>query len=143
MKARRMPYRRPPQTTGAMNMTPFIDVLLVLIVMLLLSVPIATHSLEVPLPAPGKTKFEIEAQNSVTIDGADHLFWNGQALSQDDLGAQLVAAASMAEQPLIRFEPEPLASYDRSARMIALIKDSGVTTFAFAGNEKHRTFAGR
>ncbi|MXP30807.1 biopolymer transporter ExbD [Erythrobacter jejuensis] len=123
-----------------MNMTPFIDVLLVLIVMLLLSIPIATHNLEVPLPGKGLVKFAVQAQNSVTIDRSDRLFWNGNKLSRDDLGAQLTAAAGLEDQPVIRFEPEALASYDRSAKTIALIKDSGIEKFAFVGNERYREF---
>ena len=132
-------YFRPPPTSGSMNMTPFIDVLLVLLVMLMLSIPARFHSLDVPLP--GKAAFApVRAQNAITIDAADGLYWNGTPMTRAMLQAQLAQAAAMAEQPIVRFEPDAEASYDRSARTIALIKDSGIETFAFVGNERHRAF---
>ncbi|WP_284123769.1 ExbD/TolR family protein [Parerythrobacter aestuarii] len=135
-------YRKPPlaRTTGEMNMTPFIDVLLVLIVMLILSVPILQHNLEVPLPAAGPTNLPVQASNTVAIDRQDRLYWNGMPVDRDTLGAQLTATARHPDKPAVRFQPDAYASYDRSAKTIALIKDSGVTKFAFVGNEQHREF---
>ena len=46
----------------------------------------------------------------------------------------------MAVEPELQFEPEPLASYDLSAKVLQLIKVSGVTKFGFVGNERYRTF---
>jgi len=130
---RRAGFNSPKRTKfaepmGEMNTTPLIDVLLVLIIMIIITIPMATHSLEVPL-ATGKGKF-----------AEDQLLWNGQPLSQQELINQLVTATSQAEEPLLRFEPDALASYDRSAKTIALIKDAGVTKFAFVGNHKYRDF---
>lgn len=122
-----------------MNVTPFIDVLLVLIIMLIMVVPLATHSLEIPLPN-GKGKFEVRAANTVTIDAQDRLYWNGQALTRQDLLNQLASSARDPRDPVLRFEPNGLASYEASARTIALIKDSGVKNFAFIGNDRHKDF---
>lgn len=128
--------RRP---MGEMNVTPFIDVLLVLLVMLIMIVPIATHSLEVPLPT-GKGEFETRDINTVSIDAGDRLYWNGQQLSRQQLLNQLATSAELAQKPLLRFEPDANASYDISARTIALIKDSGTENFAFIGNHLHKDF---
>ncbi len=124
---------------GEMNTTPLIDVLLVLIVMIIITVPIATHSFEVPLPG-GPAKFEIRDANTVTIDARDRLYWNGQNVTRQDLLDQLAASTKLPEEPTLRFEPDARASYDRSAKTIALIKDSGVTRFAFVGNHRYREF---
>ena len=135
-------YRNPPlaRTTGQMNMTPFIDVLLVLIVMLILSVPILQHNLEVPLPAPGPVTQPVLSTNVVSIDTGDRVYWNGSIMTPEALEAQLNAAATDPSEPAVRFEPAANASYDRSARTIALIKDAGVEKFAFVGNEQYREF---
>lgn len=141
MQRRKLYFTRLPKaTTGEMNMTPLIDVLLVLIVMLILTVPVMTHTTEVDLPAAGPPSLAIAERNAVTIDAQDRLFWNGQPVSSETLEAQLVAAARQPDQPEIRFEPAAAASYDRSAKTIALIKDSGVGKFAFVGNERYREF---
>lgn len=121
------------------NTTPLIDVLMVLVIMFIITVPILTHTLEVPLPN-GKGAFAIQDTNIVSIDRQDRLFWNGHQLDRQGLLNQLAASAGQAIQPVIRFEPAPDASYDTSARTIALIKDSGIDSFAFVGNEKYRSF---
>ena len=142
-----MPYPRRKSAAisgpmSQMNITPLIDVMLVLLIMFIIAIPLASHALLVPLP-DGKGRFEIAVENTIRIDAQDRLFWNGQNLDQQELLNQLASAAALPEQPLIRFEPDPVASYDRSARTIALIKDSGVERFAFTGMERYRAFDGR
>ena len=139
-----MPYRirsKPMamRPMSEMNITPLIDVMLVLLIMFIIVIPIATHALAIPLPN-GKGIFRTEAINTVHIDARDRLYWNGQSLDRQQLLNQLAGAAALTDQPQIRFDPDPRASYDRSASTIALIKDSGIEKFAFIGNERYRAF---
>lgn len=139
-----MPYgmRRSPTHQpmfSDMNVTPFIDVLLVLLIMFIMVIPIATHALLIPLP-DGRGKFEVRDTNVVHIDRNDALYWNGNALDRQELLNQLVTAAEADPQPTLRFEPDARASYATSARTIALIKDSGTENFAFVGNERYKDF---
>ncbi|WP_324829049.1 ExbD/TolR family protein [Qipengyuania zhejiangensis] len=139
-----MPYTARRQAHSAMpmsemNITPLIDVMLVLLIMFIIVIPMAVHTLAIPLPT-SEGRFETQAVNTVHIDARDQLYWNGQSLDRQELLNQLASAATMPSRPLIRFEPDALASYERSASTIALIKDSGVETFAFVGNEKYRAF---
>ena len=124
-----------------MNITPLIDVMLVLLIMFIMVIPIATHSLLVPLPN-GKGDFDTLPTNTVRIDAADRLYWNGNVLDRQQLLNQLAEAATLPEQPLVRFEPDRSASYARSSATIALIKDAGIERFAFVGNERYRDFNG-
>ena len=140
-----MPYPRSSRTVigqpmSEMNITPLIDVMLVLLIMFIIVIPIATHALAIPLPN-GKGIFRTEVINTVHIDARDRLYWNGQSLDRQQLLNQLAGAAALTNQPQIRFDPDPRASYDRSARTIALIKDSGIEKFAFVGNERYRAFS--
>ncbi len=126
---------------GDMNVTPFIDVLLVLLIMLIMAVPIRVHETSVDLPTePCRTCPMNPDTNTVFISANDDLLWNGVAVTSDQLRAQVERASAMETQPLLRFEPAPLASYDTSARTIALIKESGAESFAFVGNAQHREF---
>lgn len=130
--------RRP---MSEMNVTPFIDVLLVLIIMLIMVVPIATHKTEVDLPSGPCLECRANPlENTVVIDAADQLFWNGQPMSREQLSANIALASAMEEPPLLRLEPDAYASYDRSAKTIALIKDAGAENFAFIGNHRHKDF---
>ncbi len=126
---------------GDMNVTPFIDVLLVLLIMLIMAVPIKVHETSVDLPTePCRTCSMNQDANTVFITAEDELLWNGVAVSSDQLRVQVAAASAMETQPMLRFEPAPLASYDMSARTIALIKEEGADGFAFVGNARHKDF---
>lgn len=133
---RAVPLSRP---MSEMNITPLIDVMLVLLIMFIMVIPIAAHSLLIPLPN-GEGRFPVLGVNTVHIDANDRVFWNGNELDRKDLLNQLASAAKAPDGPLVRFEPDARASYDRSAKTIALIKDSGVERFAFIGNERYRDF---
>ena len=135
--ARRSPS--PESYFSDMNVTPFIDVLLVLLIMFIMVIPIATHALLIPLPS-GPGDREILEENVVHIDRKDRLYWNGNEMDRQRLLNQLASAAALKDQPVVKFEPDALASYHTSASTIALIKDSGIENFAFVGNHKYRTF---
>lgn len=142
MTARHMAAMRiKRRSIGEMNVTPFIDVLLVLLVMLILAVPIKVHETTVELPGDEcigcVTKPDI---NTVRITAQDRLLWNGTEVRPDQLRAQVAAASALESQPLLRFEPDANAGYDRAAHTIALIKESGAKSFAFVGNEQYREF---
>ena len=123
---------------GDMNVTPFIDVLLVLLIMLIMAVPIKLHETQVDLPSTDCIDCVSNAgENTIFITAQDELLWNGVPVTAEQLRTQVAAAAAMPEEPLLRFEPAALASYDKSARTIALIKESGATRFAFVGNHKY------
>ena len=132
--------RKASPPMGAMNVTPFIDVLLVLLIMIILAVPIKVHETKVDLPTTPCTACEIGETNVVAITAQDQLLWNGTKVSADQLREQIALALAQPTEPTLRFEPDALASYDRSARTIALIKEAGATRFAFVGNGRYKDF---
>ncbi|MEL7445715.1 MAG: biopolymer transporter ExbD, partial [Pseudomonadota bacterium] len=125
-----------------MNVTPFIDILLVLVIMLIMSVPIAVNNTEVDLPTPAPCVGCVTNpdENTIFIGSDDQLYWNGRAVDPSQLRSQVAFAHSIEDEPLLKFEPASLASYDQSSRTIALIKDSGANKLAFIGNAQHREF---
>ncbi|MCZ8135638.1 MAG: biopolymer transporter ExbD [Porphyrobacter sp.] len=134
-------YAPRPRPMGEMNVTPFIDVLLVLLIMLILAIPAPVHVTPVDLPSErAKPMLPVLEQNTIAIDAADRLLWNGTAVSPDTLRLQVAAASARGDQTLLRFAPDAAASYDTAARTIALMKEEGAESFAFVGNEKHRDF---
>lgn len=121
-----------------MNVTPFIDVLLVLLIMLILAIPQPVHVTAVDLPSEPKALLPIRDTNTIVITDTDALLWNGAEVTPAQLGAQVAAASAMEEEPVLRFEPAALASYDRASRTIALINDNGASAFTFAGLSQYR-----
>ncbi|MEL7199905.1 MAG: biopolymer transporter ExbD [Pseudomonadota bacterium] len=135
---------KPDETTPMldMNMTPLIDVLLVLLIMFIITIPIATNSVEIDIQ-PG-TPIDIPppdtVKNKIVITNQDALLWNGKDVNMQELAALLDATTRMTPEPELQYEPEAQASYDRSVRVLNMVEQSGVTKFGFVGNEKYREF---
>lgn len=124
-----------------LNTTPLIDVLLVLLILFVITVPAATHNLEVPLPSDTRGTPPINpTRNTVTIDPAGIVAWNGTAVSQPSLAALLVGTTHLVPEPELRFEPTGQAPYDAAARTLQTIRGSGVRGFGFVGNERYADF---
>lgn len=126
---------------GEINTTPLIDVMLVLLIMFVITIPAATHSLDVDLPVDcSDCPMPDPLKNKIVIDAADTIRWNGEPVSSNQLATLLAATREMPVEPELQFEPAPAASYDASAHALGVIERSGVTKFGFVGNERFRRF---
>ena len=126
-----------------MNMTPLIDVLLVLLIVFIMSIPIATHSVAIDLPVadPNPPPNMVDPiKNKIVLTPNNEILWNGTPITPNTLVANLQTSLTYSVEPELQFEPEAAASYDLSAKVLNIIKGSGVTKFGFVGNEKYRVF---
>jgi len=125
-----------------MNMTPLIDVLLVLLIMFIITIPVATHAVNIDLPQPSESPTDNvdPVTNKIVLTPQGEILWNGAAINQNQLVANLQETLRFSVEPELQFEPEANASYDLSAKTLELIKASGVTKFGFVGNEQYRSF---
>ncbi len=127
-----------------MNTTPLIDVMLVLLIMFIITIPVATHSIDIDLPIPDDSEIpenQVDPiQNKIVISQENQIFWNGDAISLNEMVRNLNATKNITPEPELQFEPEPFASYQLSAEVLDIIKVSGVSKFGFVGNEKYREF---
>ena len=125
-----------------MNTTPLIDVMLVLLIMLIFTLPVATHSIDIDLPTPSNqpTPNVDPIKNKIVLTPQDQILWNGTPITDNQLVANLQQTLTFAVEPELQYEPESEASYDLAAKVLNIIKASGVTKFGFVGNEKYREF---
>jgi biopolymer transport protein ExbD len=126
-----------------MNTTPLIDVMLVLLIMLIITIPVASHAINIDLPAPSPpldVPLPDPVINKIVLTPTNQILWNGNPIDQAGLVFQLQQTLEFPVEPELQFEPEAQASYELSANVLNIIKASGVTKFGFVGNEKYRSF---
>ena len=128
-----------PAPLSELNVTPLIDVLLVLLVMIILSVPIATHQIDVDLPT-GQSVVDEPQQIALVVTEGGAVLWDGEPVARSALVKRLAEAAASPVAPVIRFEPEANASFDAAVNVIHLVGEANIRRFAFAGNERYRTW---
>lgn len=121
-----------PEPISALNTTPLIDVLLVLLIMLIVTIPAATHKLPVDLPAgPSKPTPDLPHRLDIAANGA--LAWDGRTITDAELPSLL--ASAVAANGVLQFKADEAARYERFATVLTAVKRSGVTRLGFVGNE--------
>jgi len=129
---------RDPEVMIDINTTPLIDVMLVLIIMLIITIPIQTHAvkLNMPIGTPPPPTVPPEVV-TIEVDFDGTLIWNGQILqNRDELEARLRGAADTPVQPEVHLRPNKLAKYEYVAMVMASAQRLGVTKIGLIGNEQ-------
>ncbi|MCM8731837.1 ExbD/TolR family protein [Hephaestia sp. GCM10023244] len=123
-----------------MNTTPLIDVMLVLLIMFIITIPVQTHAVKVDLPQndPNQQQNPIEPdKNKISIDPAGVVAWNGSPVDEVTLRQYLDQTTTMNPEPELHFQPDRNAQYAKVDAVLAIIKRSGVTKLGFIGNEQY------
>ena len=125
------------------NMTPLIDVMLVLLIMFIITIPIQTHAVKLDLPVDNTNNPPPPidpVKNKVVITAAGQILWNGAAVNQDQLRQYLELSQQMNPIPELHLQPEPEARYVLVDEVLATTKRAHVEKMGFVGNEAYMTF---
>jgi biopolymer transport protein ExbD len=121
-----------------MNTTPLIDVMLVLLIMFIITVPMQSHQVEMQLPGGTPPPVKVERlKNELRLSAVGQLSWNGNAITDGQLIATLAEVSRYADQPEIHFRPDAAVPYDRVDEVLGMASRSGASRFGFAGNEQY------
>ena len=120
------------------NMTPLIDVLLVLLVMFIITIPVMTHAVKLDMPRPTNAPLQqvdpVVIQLEIDFDGT--VLWNGTPVTVDSLDTYFRREAANDPQPELHIRPNKRASYDVVARVLAAAQRNGLLKIGFVGNEQ-------
>ena len=125
-----------------MNTTPLIDVMLVLLIMFIITIPPQTHAVKIDLPqnTPPTDNAIDPVKNKLGIDAAGIIYWNGAPIDKLTLRQYLESTTRMNPEPELQFEPDPQTRYVVVDDVLAIIKRSKVTKMGFVGNERYGNF---
>jgi biopolymer transport protein ExbD len=120
------------------NTTPLIDVMLVLLIMFIITIPIQTHAVKMNMPIPNTvqppTPPKPPIQIVVDFDGT--VGWNGVVVTLDELNQKFLQVAAEADQPEVHLRPNKLVTYKHVAGVMAAAQRLGVTKIGLVGNEQ-------
>ena len=120
------------------NITPMVDVMLVLLVIFIITAPLFTHAVKVDLPtaqsAPAPEKPETIA---LSIDRAGKMFWNDAPVAESELPARLIAAAQHQPQPELQLRADKDTRYQVLAEVMSLAQNNGLTKIGFVTDPKN------
>jgi biopolymer transport protein ExbD len=139
------------QTTGSnsegepmmdINTTPLIDVMLVLLIMFIITIPIQSHAVKLDLPqnsnSPPPPVDPIK--NKIVITAAGAILWNGAPVNTQQLRQYLEVSTQMNPLPELHLQPEPNARYETVDQVLAITKYAHVEKMGFVGNEQYSNF---
>jgi biopolymer transport protein ExbD len=121
------------------NTTPLIDVMLVLLIMFIITLPVMSHAVKLDMPRPSQAPpppEEIMEPIRLDIDWDGSIIWNGSLVQLDQLENYFRAEASKTPQPELHVRPDRRANYDTVAKVLALAQRNGMQRIGFVGNEQ-------
>ena len=123
-----------------MNTTPLIDVLLVLLVMLIVTIPMQSHVVKIDLPqGPARVTVQL-VRDDIVVTRTGAIEWNGAPVSRAELAEALRQVAAMATPPEVHLRPDAQARYETVDEVLAIAKRAQVRTLGFVGNERYAAF---
>jgi biopolymer transport protein ExbD len=122
-----------------MNTTPLIDILLVLLIMLIITIPPPTHAVKFDLSSAPTPPLPIDAKsNLLTVSADGTVRWNGTPVDRAELRQELAASRQMASSPELHIQPDPKARHGDVDDVLVAVKREQIRRFGFVGNERYR-----
>jgi biopolymer transport protein ExbD len=126
-----------PEVMIDMNTTPLIDVMLVLLIMLIITIPAQLHSVNLDMPLPTNAAKKADpVVVKIDVDANSVINWNGKAVSRAELEAKLTEASAQQPQPELHIRSHAKAKYEAAAAVMASAQRMGLTKLGIVGSEQ-------
>ena len=126
-----------PGPMADINVTPMVDVMLVLLVIFIITAPLFTHAIKLELPnAQSQPAPEKPETITLAINGEGKLFWNNAAITRDDLTARIAVASEKKPQPELQLRADKSTRYEIIAQVMAAAQNGGMTKIGFVTDPK-------
>ena len=120
------------EVMSEINMIPFIDVMLVLLIIFIITVPVIQHAVNVELPQASNQKVLDKPENiRLAVDAEGQYFWNDQRVVDEELAGLLGAAAAQQPQPELHIRGDKAVRYERVAQAMAMAQQAGLRKIGF------------
>ena len=121
------------------NTTPLIDVMLVLLIMFIITIPVQTHAVKLDLPAPNNAPPPpiLPTKNEVAVTNTDQVLWNGTPVDLITLRQYLDASQTLNPIPELHIRPAQDARYEVVDNVLAVTKRANISKMGFVGNEAY------
>jgi len=128
-----------PAIMAAINTTPLVDVLLVLLIIFLITIPVITNYKKVDLPKAVNIPTQTKPENiTLSVDAGGEVYWNGRQLpNREELLTRVKQAAVLKPQPEIHIRADKEARYEAVGRVIYMIQRGGVVKVGFLTEPDH------
>ena len=122
----------PDEVMNEINMTPLVDVMLVLLIIFIITVPVMKHAVNIDLPRASNVVQDAKPETiRLSVDAKGAYYWNEAPLADADLGAQLSASAVKQPQPELHIRGDKAVRYERVAQVMAAAQQAGLKKIGF------------
>ena len=120
------------EVMNEINMTPLVDVMLVLLIIFIITIPVMKHSVNVELPQASNQREQVRPETvRLSVDAGGAYFWNGASVSMDALSALLAVEAAKNPQPDLHVRADKNVRYERVAQAMAAAQRAGIRKIGF------------
>ncbi len=114
------------------NTTPLVDVMLVLLIIFIITIPVINHSVKLDLPRATTQANQVKPETvNLTIDGSGKLFWNNREISDNALSQKITDAAQAEPQPELHLRAERTTPFEKVAQVMAAAQNGGLSKIGF------------
>ena len=126
------------EVMSEINMTPLVDVMLVLLIIFIITIPVINHAVKIDLPRATNQPNDTKPQNiNVSVDAQGKVFWNQQEVDPAALEQRIAEAAQQQPQPELHLRADREVRYERVAEVMAAAQHGGLGKIGFITEPKH------